>query len=242
MPDTCAFCGHSGSKRDFPPEHWVPDWLNRALFPTYAKGATHTRLGGTPWVKARFDLTVPHVCGRCNHGWMSLLESAVAEHAKPLILGTGGPPYTEADQVLLATYCFLKALSLELGRPSDQQATYPRELYQGMRKHQKPPLGCSIAIGAREPIPAGDPIYVWFQSQALPYETESPIGPPSADGYHTTLVIGHLVIDVAGVLVPVQAEMDHGERFVKFWPHAPGESIGWPPPALFTGFGPDGLI
>ena len=237
------FCGYHGPNRDFPPEHWVPDWLNRELFPAYAQGATHSRLGHEPWVKAKFELTVRHVCANCNHGWMSDMETAVKPWAMALILGTGGrPPATESEQLLLATYCFLKALSLELGRPKDQLPTYPAILYRGTKEHQTPPLGCSIAIGARTPIPAGSPIYVWFQSQAIPYETVRPRVSSTAEGYHTTLLIGHLVIDVAGVLVAAQADMDHGERFVKLWPALPGKSIVWPPAELFTGVGPDGLV
>jgi len=60
VPDTCAFCGYRGPNRDFPPEHWAPDWLNAVLFPTFAKGATHSRPTGERWAKAS--------CGRMCQG------------------------------------------------------------------------------------------------------------------------------------------------------------------------------
>jgi hypothetical protein len=228
VPNTCIFCGHRGPNSDFPPEHWVPEWLNRELFPHHASGAVHN-IHGRSWSKARFDLTVKHVCGTCNHGWMSQMESDARPHVSPLIHGLGGLPRDADDQRLVASYCFLKALSLELGRPKDEQATYPPGLYRGLKEYRHPPyLGCSIAIGARETSVETEPTYIWLKSLGQRYDTD---GPPATttDGYRTYLLLGHLVLDVAGVFVAAQAVIDHGDRMVKIWPDQPGDTVQWPP-------------
>ena len=96
-------------------------------------------------------------------------------------------------------------------------------------------------MSARETIVESNPIFIWFSNQALSYNTPGP-PPLTSPGYHTTLMIGHLVMDVAGVFVPAHADVDHGEHFVKLFPALPGEDITWPPQKLVKGIGDEGLI
>ena len=59
------------------------------------------------------------------------------------------------------------------------------------------------------------------------------VGP--VPSYRTTLTIGHLVMDVIGLLHPlVSVTTEPDERFVQVWP-VRSETIDWPPPCSFRG-------
>ena len=125
MPDTCIFCGHHGPNRDFPPEHWIPDWLNRRLFPEYGSGVRHN-LPGRSWEADAFELTVPHVCFRCNRGWMSDIEAASADYVFPLVVGNAGADTINQEALLIvARWCYFKTICLELGRAA-RPRSHPR--------------------------------------------------------------------------------------------------------------------
>jgi hypothetical protein len=190
----------------------------------------------TIWKKRYFDLTVDHVCKTCNGGWMSDIETKARDSGDVLrmILGVPAPPLTPKGQLDFVNWCFLKALTVELSRPPDQRPTYPQAMYAAFRRDKKPPTpNCSIALGFRN-ISEPDPLFVWSRSQGRNF----PVGPsevPSETGYNTTVLIGHLVIDVAGLLRPLNAKVDHGEGFVPIWPVLPGKAFPWPPSKRFSG-------
>src|SRR5437868_6100226 len=115
-PDLCAFCGASGT--DFKPEHWVPKWISRATIGKN-QGILHNSHGREPWLRRMVDLTVPHVCPECNHHWMSDIETRSREAVLPLISGNAAKLDKDRQQ-RLATWCFMKLITLELGRPEDE--------------------------------------------------------------------------------------------------------------------------
>src|SRR5205085_9885683 len=92
-----------------------------------------------------------------------------------------------------------------------------------------PQHACSIALGFRTVSHVErDPVCLWSESQGRVF----PIGPAGIGretGYLVTILIGHLVIDVAGLLRPLNAKLNHGDRFVPLWPSLPGQSFQWPP-------------
>lgn len=176
----------------------------------------HVSSDGTEWWAPAFEMTVKRVGPECNHHWMSDMEGRASRIAKPLVLGESVPPLLEQDQLVLAKWCFLKVITLELGRPEDQSRTYPDSFYAGFREFKSPPgSSCSVAIGQRD-ISGTDP-YVWFRSQGGK-GTFPELGDTAT--YRTALTIGHLVIDVIGVIDPranVQVQ-DLGSRLVRIWP------------------------
>jgi hypothetical protein len=182
-------------------------------------------------VKKEFDFTVRHVCGDCNGNWMSDIESRARNSVLGLILGEG-PPSTREEQQHLATWCFLKALSVELGRPKEHRPTFPPGLYPAFRKEQRPPTtSCAIYLARRGEIPRHNPTYIWFRTQGG--RRRGPDG-TEFDQYETTMLIGHFVMQVAGLIAPVKLQVQPDERHVVLWPELPGEGIDWPPRVQFA--------
>jgi hypothetical protein len=233
-PDVCAFCARSGT--DFKPEHWVPQWVSRVTI-GQNQGVLHHTRGRQPWFRRIVDLTVPHVCPECNHHWMSDIETRSRNLVLPLIEGQAAT-LPKAQQEQLATWCFMKLITLELGRPANEPATYPPPVYQGFRIFRQPPNGCVLSVGVREmnDVP---PMFVWWRSQAGQQEVPEVGTLPS---YRTTLTIGHLVIDVVGLVHPdVAVTTEPDERFVQVWPVC-FETLEWPPTRSFKGIVNSDLI
>jgi hypothetical protein len=238
--DRCVFCGTEGE--DFAPEHWIPKWLSRAIIPKHSPGAQHFGHGRT-WTKTYFDLTVKHVCNECNHGWMSTLEDDAKGIALPLILGQDAP-HREDEQKTLASWCYLKAISLELGREGDDlighPPTYPVGAYIGFKQHGYPPPYSSVVyLGVRE-IRETSPTFVWWASQRLKFPGNPPV--PEVDGYTTTLLIGHLAIRVMGILAAGRLKPEGDDWWSILWPDTAGEAFRWPPPKRFSGIVDDELV
>lgn len=88
MSKACLFCGATGAGT-LTNEHVNPAWLleylklpdDDMLFQGVASSETGT-LTQPPRVHSSFNFLQGHVCGDCNTGWMSRLESA----SKPLII------------------------------------------------------------------------------------------------------------------------------------------------------------
>jgi hypothetical protein len=222
--DTCVFCGITGT--NFKPEHWVSQWISRAEIGK-GQGILHFVPGRDPWPSRIVDLTVEHICDDCNHHWMSDLESQTRDIALPLIRGENSTLGFD-QQVKLASWCFLKVITLELGRPNDQAATYDREIYEGFKQHVVPPLSCVITVGKVAPAD----LFVWFDSQRRVHHTGPPVGDVSV--YRTTLSIRQLVIDVFGAyIVPANVQGDGDPRWLQIWPPST-QPRDWPPAGEFS--------
>src|SRR5258708_1125258 len=162
---------------------------------------------------------------------MSDLETKVRNIALPLVEGVETPRTLNKNELrLLARWCFMKVITLELGRPAYEKPTYPPEIYSGFKRFKQPPNGCVISIGFRE-IAEDPPLFVWFRSQGQDHAL-----PPMSDlpGYRTALSVQHLVIDVIGVLAAAAIHMhDSDSRLIQIWPFQ--ANLDWPPPARFKG-------
>jgi hypothetical protein len=236
--DTCAFCGYTGT--NFDPEHWAPQWLSRELIPRLGKSVIHNVPDLPSWEAKLFEIVLPHVCKTCNNHWLSDLESSAKPHVLPFILGNSPDPMTEQGMKLVASWCYLKAISLELGRNPEHRPTHDRSVYRNFKQSKVPPYpNCSLALGYRE-IKETNPVFLWWGSQGLKFGSGQP-GIPAIDGYHTTVLIGHLVIDVFGTGLSVNVNVEHGEGFHVLWPTIPkGETFNWPPEHRFRGVSDDG--
>lgn len=190
----------------------------------------HNVPGRDPWFGTFVDLTVEHVCSECNQHWMSDIETNSRDLVLPLVQGKSAV-LGEVEQRTLATWCFMKLISLELGRSAEQLPTYPPPVYQGFYAFKHPPTGCLISIGFRE-MPEIPPSFVWWRSQAGEQAVPG-VGP--VPSYRTILSIGHLVVDVIGVLhAGAKLLTEQDERFVPIWP-IESETIEWPPVNRFNG-------
>ena len=235
--DTCVFCGRQGD--DFDPEHWVPEWLNRKLFPEYGTGVRHN-LPDKSWDADAFELTCEHVCTDCNRHFLSNIESKAARFVFPLVMGTPNKETISADGLRhVARWGYLKTISLELTRPPDHVPTHDVSVYENFRRTKWPPLpGCSLALGVRDIGPEEhQPVFLWFQSQGgHSYTGSPPHSEFTTEGYRTTLLVGHVVFDVIGLRDPGELPPDiHGDAYVPLWPDpaARGGRFTWPPRRRF---------
>jgi hypothetical protein len=197
-----------------------PSGYQRATIPP-GKGIEHHSSRGCVWRAAEYDMTVPRVCPNCNHHWLSDIESRTRNIALPLIRGDDKRSLTAAEQRQLSIWCFMKAITLELGRPSGERPTHPEELYSGFKRFRQPPVtSCAVLIGRRE-IEADDPspMTIWFNSQGRNHPVP---GVGDVSGYRTAFLIGHLVVDVLGVHAGnAQAVVENDDhRLVRIWPVA----------------------
>jgi hypothetical protein len=242
--DTCVFCGRQGD--DFAPEHWVPQWLSRKLFPTHGSGVRHNLPHGT-WEADAFELTVKHVCNACNHHWLSDIEARASKYVFPLVMGAPDlSTITRVGMREVARWGYLKTISLELGRPGDQTPTHDGSVYADFQRRKWPPVpNCSIALGIREiGDDEPDPVFVWFRSQGgHPFAATPPATRRVTEGYRTTLLVGSLVFDVIGVKDPGRIGTSHEQGLVPLWPTPAhfGGTFTWPPKRRFRWRG-DGLV
>jgi hypothetical protein len=169
---------------------------------------------------------------------MSDIETRTRDIALPLIQGRTGLALSRKDQEQLAAWCFLKAITLELGRPDAHTPTYPSFVYTGFRQHRQPPRACLITVGHRE-MPEDPPLFVWFKSQGEKHAL--PDGRDLA-GYRMALSIGHFVVEVFGVLGRAVVAAEDDPRFVQVWPVGIADSLDWPPPAAFKGIVGNNLV
>lgn len=164
-----------------------------------------------------FDLTVNRVCQECNNHWMSDLESQTRDLALTLIQGEMELLNTH-QQRRFAIWCFLKVLSLELGRPAEHEPSFPDEMYAGFHRFRHPPVSsCAVLVGRRN-LGAHDQSipYVWFYSQGTQHSFP---GVGDVRGYRTALAIGHLVVDVLGVFANAQLHVEEADaRLIRIWP------------------------
>lgn len=220
MADKCWFCGCE-TDGEFKPEHWVPKWLSREL----------RKRGYVPeGDDDLFNMTVPHVCGSCNSGWMSDIETRSKKHVLPLILGDYSQPIPAPVQAVehIVRWSYLKVISLELGRPEEHQETLPPQMYANFKSTRLPAYpNSSVAIGAREPITETQPTYIAFTSQSL---NSARPGGEDVDWHQTSLFVGHLVITLIVLPDGGQLNARFPAGFQPIWPLIrDGGRFVWPP-------------
>lgn len=215
MPERCIFCEVETER--FRPEHWVPQWLSRAVIGEHQIVEHHEYGRDEPRYARIFDLTVKRVCQDCNNHWMSDMETRTRNLALSLIRGEQ-ESLSAAEQRRFAAWCFLKVLSLELGRPPEHEPTFPDAMYSGFHRFQHPPISsCAVLVGRRD-LPTDDRIvpYIWFHTQGQDHAVPD-VG--DVRGYRTALAIGHLVVDVLGVFANAQLHVEDADpRLVRLWP------------------------
>lgn len=216
MAETCIFC-EAEVDETCPPEHWIPKWVSRAVVGPTQVVEHHLTWQDEPWHAPIFDVTIPRVCQTCNNHWMSNIETRVSKIALPLIVGDDKRSLSKDEQQRIAVWAFLKAITSEIPRPHDQAQTYPEGLYPVFKEVRRPPHACAILLGGRE-LDTTAPVlpYAWCRSEGKTYPHPE-YGQVS--GYRTAFSIGHLVLDVLGLLASVPMTLQHeDDRLVRIWP------------------------
>jgi hypothetical protein len=149
-PGKCIFCGGGNLTKEHVWSEWTHELIGKTLNVShyeanYMTNPFVTRLarqmkrhGHTATKKLRV------VCGDCNNGWMSGLESMAKTFVTPLILG-GQVSLDVEVQNVVATWVALKALIIEHNTRENVVAS--QQDRDAFRVNKSIPSGMKIAIG-----------------------------------------------------------------------------------------------
>jgi hypothetical protein len=150
-PGKCIFCGGGNLSK----EHFWPEWAS-ALLPHYPINqhveqlftfTEVTKLNGPPEVRSKpgnlWTKKIRVVCGACNNGWMSILETDVQPILTPLII-TQPHTLTDNSMEILAKWIALKIMVGEHNNPKD--AVTPVEAREKFKSTQEIPPNFNIWI------------------------------------------------------------------------------------------------
>lgn len=234
MPELCLFCdNNSGSK-----EHLWPKWIHdRKDF-----GPLDFQLGSSQQkVIPNPEIMVKTVCGVCNNGWMSKLESENVPTIGSMLQDIA-IPLVEAQQKSVAAWSVKTAMVSDSmkGRAAPNQF-YSREERVNLRMTREIPQRSLIWIGRIEDMHLGN------------FGTDFALFDPQKErigmGSVTTIVVGHFVTQVVSVHVEkdnieianLPCKMGNwNDSLVQIWPIQKA-SVQWPPQASFTNGGPSGI-
>jgi hypothetical protein len=223
----CAFCD-GVIPADAPPEHVIPQWIGRAY-----PGAmfTTTDMSGRKITSKVIEITVDTVCTRCNHGWMSDLETKASFLLKPMLKGERQGLSIE-QQALLAQWATKTSMTLDQ-TSAPEQRLFSTDQCKRLMDNELPPPGTGVQLSRY----AGEGVFLDFGHNDL-YRTAiadiSNPGPP--DGFRTAIRIDKLVLEV-NVTSDSNLDLRPAGRNVRdlimpIWPSVAPTS--WPPPIAMS--------
>lgn len=228
VPKRCVFCGSDAALTR---EHVFGKWVAKTgldLSPLEHHAgplnALPRHLGNQP----PYRQEVRDVCGACNNGWMSRLESAAQPVLTPLILGDSGA-IAVGDQPMIAMWAQKTALTAMLLSSKEQRdngyglaPSEYRALYDN-RESVSPLSGSQFWVGRFE----GDGAFAAVRVTPLTVRIPELPEPHIPQAYAMTIVLGALIIH--GVRFPpparsIDAVMTYG--FPQLWPTS--SQVDWP--------------
>lgn len=221
MTRKCIFCGKGVLTR----EHAWPDWLLRMRphpTPVVLRGRRGAGTAEVVWSTSDPAIRVKHVCGTCNHGWMSKLESAVKPSLAALVDGSP-PTLSSAEFSAIARWAVKTAMVFEM-TSADRDRFYSAEERFGARAGADPPHGTRVWLGASA---SEIPFFAAARSQ------RDIVGTPySVTRVHTaTFGYGHLVVQLQALRCSPPPPLHHHvniEAANTRWNDA--LALIWPPP------------
>ncbi len=236
MSQACIFCDNNSGSR----EHLWPKWIHeRKDF-----GPLRIQRGNAPSIIVPDpEQKVKTVCGTCNNGWMSDLESENI----PLIgcmFQALSTPLTEARQHSVAAWAVKTAMVGE----STKGRNAPNLFYEknervNLRVHRTIPDRTRIWIGTISTLHLG-----WFGTDfTILVNGQTRIGMGSV----ATIVVGHFAVQVVTMHInpdfadkgipDVQPKPDDWyNTLIQIWPKERA-TVMWPPKVTFTNGGPVGI-
>lgn len=217
MGQVCIFCAKSKPTR----EHVIPAWLSDVLPGDGEFNFTRQQEDGSvsSWSTSALNLTVKRVCGPCNHGWMSQLESRAKPLLTPLIHGQAGT-FGRHEQTLMATWATKMAIVVEQTRSG--RPMIPTEYRRHVYERQEPPPGTHVWMarygGART---------VWFDR----FDGNLDSSQKSGRIHALTLSLGQLVLQLYSLLIdkPEEIVIEKATPLPELWPNQLHRAV-WPPP------------
>jgi hypothetical protein len=234
MPQQCLFCPNPVDSA----EHIFSDWILKDL-----KAATSIRVTigrHSAWVKNP-NVKVKCVCATCNNGWMSRVEES-NKFAIRAMINDDPCGLTKRDQEKLSRWAMLKAMVLDYCNPK-------RALFYTQTERES-------LKNSSSGIP--DRTLVWmgrFSRKGFHVGGTDTLGeieeiPKAGHGCVTTIVVGHLVMQVltfhvigqfASQQVNIGCKMGNWRsNLLDIWPST--SLLRWPPDILFTERGSDSIV
>jgi hypothetical protein len=207
----CLFCR---AQVPLTREHTWPAWLRDALEP---RGPFKADVAGRQWKTPSVDVTVRLVCGDCNNGWLSQIETATLPILRPMVTGEVTPAHPvlpdEAQH-----------------EPTRQGRMIPAGEFWAFHRHRRP-------VGNQFVFLAAYSGHRWAaRSWRQPLYRTSREGNPSEHpvGYTATLLAGRALFRIvrcepAGT--PMWIDGSVTATSVRLWPPTT-EPQRWPPPLL----------
>jgi hypothetical protein len=229
MASTCAFCGTTGKLTS---EHVFGDWLTRIgleLDPGVHVAGPLNRMEREIGVTKPFRNKVRDVCGPCNNGWMSELESVAKRALTPCILGESGT-IAQADQGAIAAWLQKTALVAMLVSSDDERAGgygLPPSEYRAVYDQRSAiePLPASRVwtgrYGGKDRLAS-----VWVTPLAVTIDGLSE--PDVPHGYAMTVLLGEFLLQGVRFTTPTLAlDIVTRDGFAQLWPAV--DDVAWPP-------------
>lgn len=242
---SCVFCRGPRPSSD-PPEHVFPQWVSRALLELPGDGLFHISASDPvlpSFECALIELTTKAVCHRCNHGWMSDLESTVSPILRSAIKGEVATLNARHHKTL-AIWAVKNAMMLDCSFGDRGESRFiPNDHCHDLFKTRAPRNITFVRTTSFGYEPTSQ---IFRHAWAQRFKIEG-IGLSTGDlfrSYVVTFQYGYFVTQIALVETDKQptntfsgadlalpnGHIVPGERFIQqFWP-ALGDDIKWPPP------------
>lgn len=203
----------------------MPRWLSSVLPAGLGEHRHEHGEVQRQWISPLFATTARIVCGSCNNGWMSRLESVAKPFVGPLVQGKSVilEPFT---QVLVATWAFKTALCFD--KTNIGSGNVLASEYASFGVNQLPPAYCQVWMGG----------YNWIEeSLAANFLSRLDQRHPSTLGevlpfglWKITFTVGYLLFNVVGPTIEGRTfAIDwgpFGTMVERVWPV--GAAISWP--------------
>jgi hypothetical protein len=203
-----------------------PDWLSRFLIDTPGPWVSDDGGGNRrSYTAPMFQREVNRVCGECNSGWMSDLETDAQPLLRWMILGRATVLEGESLQTI-ATWITKSAFMAAF---LERDPAIPPDQYRSLYAQRTPPREVTVSIsshrGRRYPLYSGHGL-VTDALQKLPG------GEHVVSGYSSTFKVGALVGQVVGVHTTANFDLERPEWHMRMarqiWPL--GVRVAWPLP------------
>jgi hypothetical protein len=230
----CLFCPNPADSK----EHLWPDWILQSL---KHRVPIRQNIGKSPAKDFSGPVRIKCVCRKCNSGWMSQLEG----RAKPIIgalMHDVSFTLDRTQQETVSAWVVKTAMILEATDMRTRTPCYTQHECEQLRLHSSIPtrsMGWLGRFSASGLLATGTDI--WLDIGEVP---------KAARGCVTTIVVGHLALQVLTAHIPQQYD---GRAFditcignswedllVDIWPTS--LRVTWPPKLSFTNGGPRPVI
>ena len=238
MSRVCMFCQREGQR--LTREHVYPNWLSK-LFSTKLKVTSEVSGDSIKrtWQSNIFQDKIKLVCGECNSGWMSTIESEVKGLLTSLAFTHDGHTLIQEDQRKLSLW--VQKTVLVINKATGGDFDIPIGFYEKLYKSQSQPISnMMVTMGWRmlakgtkdEPLATFEIKQV---SRAIPNDKKSAaaIKLQVAEGkliWAATLGLGNVVFQIVGTNLDGKIEVGGNDSHVRVFPqiNTYSEDLEWP--------------